>query len=185
MMSLEDRRQLRRERQRRWRESRRGKTLLRQKYRTRKRLLDEIEREHGCQVCGEKNPKALSFVPRPGQKVKFSPRLENISRSLDSWREVIAASDVLCRNCRAKKKRARKSVSVSGIPKIPLPMASFKSLTISSGPGGYHPRCKFCKAKLGPKSDLGKGRRREYCSDRCRLLFWAARELEKLPGSPR
>lgn len=177
-MSLEDQQQRRRERQRRWRQSVYGKARLKAKYQERKRLLDGIKAKASCQRCREHDPKVLSFVPRPGQKVKFPPRLENITRSLVDWKEVIAASDVLCRNCLAKRKRpARRSVSVSRIPKTPLPMASFKSLTISSGPGGYHPRCKFCKVKLGPKNYLGKGRRREFCSDRCRLLFWAIRKL--------
>lgn len=109
-MNPENRRQRRREynrsergkaRHRRYRRSARGKAMLRENYRERVRLLDEIKSKAGCRVCKERNPKALSFVPRPGQKVKFPPRLENVTRSLADWKEVIAACDVLCRNCRA------------------------------------------------------------------------------------
>ena len=46
-----------------------------------------------------------------------------------------------------------------------------------SGPGGYHPTCKTCGAELEPESGREFGSRRQYCSDRCRLLSWAAREL--------
>lgn len=188
-MSLEDQRQRWREynrsergklRHRRYRQSRHGKAKLREKYRERVRFLDEIKSKASCLSCGERDPKALSFVSRPGQKVKFAPQLVNISRGLDDWREVIAACDVFCRNCLAKKRRGRESVKAQGIPKTPLPMPSFKSLTIVSSPRPTHPTCETCKSKFRPLSKLKPRRRkRRFCSDRCRLLAWAAQELLK------
>jgi hypothetical protein len=163
-------------RYRRWRQSPHGKAKLQEKYRERKAFLDGVKAEAGCRVCGEGDPRILSFVPRDPRRVKFFPVLANITRSLEEWREVIRGSGVFCGNCLAKKSRGGESVTASEIPGSPYSRAAFKSLTINSGASGYHPTCKVCKAKLGPKN-VGKGRRREFCSDRCRLLFWAARKL--------
>ena len=51
-----------------------------------------------------------------------------------------------------------------------------------SGSIGYHPTCKTCRAELEPESGREFGSRRQYCSDRCRLLSWAARKLLKAYG---
>jgi len=188
-MSVEDQRQhwreynkspQGRERQRRWRQSPHGKAKLREKYRERVRFLDEIKSKASCLACKERDPRVLAFVPRSGQEVKFAPQLTNISRGLGDWKEVIAACDVLCRNCLVKRKRpARRSVRDSEILQGPYPMASRKSLTIIFGPGGYHPTCETCETEFKPLNKPKLRRRKRFCSDRCRLLSWAARELLK------
>jgi len=166
-------------RYKRWRQSPQGKKKLGQNYRRRKEWLDKIKAKTRCLVCKERVPRVLSFVPRSGKKVKFAPQLVNISRGLDDWKEVIAACDVLCRNCLAKKRRGGESVKAKGIPKTPQPMPSYKSLTIVSSPYPTHPTCETCETEFKPLNRPKPRRRKRFCSDRCRLLSWTARELLK------
>jgi len=166
-------------RHRRYRQSAYGKARLREKYLERVRLLDEAKSQAGCCRCGETDSRSLSFIPRDGQEVKFAPSLMNISRGLDGWKEVIAACDVICRNCLARKRRGGESVKAKGIPKTPQPMPSYKSLTIVSSPYPTHPTCEACETEFKPLNKPKLRRRKRFCSDRCRLLSWAARELLK------
>jgi len=87
-----------------------------------------------------------------------------------------------CANCLAKRKKHARSRWADSQKHLDL--AKNSALTQApamkdavSRPGGYHPTCKTCGAKLGPESGRESGNRRQYCSGRCRLLSWAAREL--------
>lgn len=167
----------------RWQEynrSERGKARHR-RYRERVRFLEEAKSRAGCLECGERDPRALSFVPRPGRKVKFQPGLMHATRSLEDWKEVIRGCDVLCRSCRAKQGRSasRGPEKAQRRPQIPHCSTVNGSTRPDPAYGGYHPTCETCKAEFKPLNGPGSKRRKRFCSDRCRLLHWAARELTK------
>jgi len=184
-MSLEDRSQLRRERQKRWRQSSRGRSKLRARYRERVRFLDRLKRERGCQACGERDPRTLDFYPRDSEKIKFAPNLVNITRSLKDWRRVVQRCDVLCQNCSRKQKRPARSRSpVKG----QRPSQIGRRLTVNGCPRpdfeqnsteGYHPTCETCETEFKPLNRPELRTRKRFCSARCRLLSWATRELLK------
>lgn len=194
MMSLEDRRKRWRDynrtehgkaRHRRYRHSARGKAKLREEYQKRIRFLDGLKHERGCLGCGETDPRTLAFYPRDFEKAKFSPTLVNITRSLKEWREVIQGCDVFCQNCSRKRKRSAKSRNpVKG----QRPPQVGHRLTVNgclrpdfeqNSTDGYHPTCETCKTEFRLPSQPELRFRKRFCSDHCRLLAWAARELLK------
>lgn len=161
-------------RYRRYRQSEHGKAKLREKYQERVGFLDDLKVRAGCLVCGEKDPRVLSFIPRPGQKVKFRPQAQNISRSLEDWEKVIVVCDVLCRNCLARKKRGGESMKAKEFPKTYYLSGPNQIVNDLSQPGtSQQTICRACGAELRPKNERKTGRRREFCDSHCRLIHWA------------
>jgi hypothetical protein len=161
-----------RKRYRRWRQSAKGKAKLKKRYQARKAWLDEIKAERGCCVCGSKEALALRFEVQPGHKVEFSPELKNLSRSRESWLRVISSCQVLCLNCKAKGKRLRVSrTSEKGVVNDTKNRKD-GSLCLNVAPN----TCKVCLTKFEPKPSLNK---REFCSDRCRLIYWVLRKTSE------
>jgi endogenous inhibitor of DNA gyrase (YacG/DUF329 family) len=166
----------------RGRRSPRGKAKLKEKYEERKRWLDELKAERECCLCGKKNPLVLRFHLR-GEKVKFSPELKNLSRNKKDWLEVIRHCEVICLNCLARKKAIQKSGK--RLRKVSEGSEMSRQSIVNDGknvhgvllwPNTSNHTCKTCGAEFKSKSGP---RKREFCSDRCRLLHWAAREVIK------
>jgi hypothetical protein len=119
-------------RRKRWRRSPRGKAKLRERYKKQKKWLDGIKAERGCR-CGEKNFLLLRFRLRDGQKAKFPPLLQNISRSKTDWLKVLKVSDVLCVRCLILEKQGRKpfggrTEKLREMPEIPRQVAPGKAI---------------------------------------------------------
>jgi hypothetical protein len=174
-----------RERYRRWRRSPHGKAKIREKYQERIAFLDEAKSQAGCRICGARDPRVLSLVPRSDQKVKFPPWPQNITRSLEDWQGVIAACDVICRNCLARERGGGGVMTAQKIPLRPNLSWQVKIANDLPGPGTANLTCRTCGAVLTrKKADLGRkrGRRREFCDSRCRLLYWAAKRLSEEHG---
>ena len=75
-----------------------------------------------------------------------------------------------------QKKRSKhgKVREVSGIPRRPIVNDEENGKRRSLHPNMTPNRCKTCLTEFRPKQSLNK---REYCSDRCRILHWWAKEL--------
>jgi endogenous inhibitor of DNA gyrase (YacG/DUF329 family) len=165
--------ELGRKRYRRWRQSAKGKAKLKERYEARKAWLDEIKAQHGCRICITRNPLLLRFQVRPGERVKFSPELKNIWRDRKDWVQVITHCDIVCLNCQ---KTARRRVS-DGQQPSDIPRESIVNDLLRGDRGRSRAdRCKTCLTKFKAKSGAKK---REFCSDRCRLRHWAAKEVVK------
>jgi len=158
----------------RGRRSPRGKAKLKEKYEERKRWLDELKAERACCLCGEKNP--LESHLRDSEKAKFTPELKNLSRSKKDRLGVIRRCDVFCLNCLAKKKPRRKSGRklrrTGEEPEISWESAVNASLRGDfEGPRQNHGHsCGCCQKPL-------ERAKQKFCSPRCRLLHWAAKEI--------
>jgi len=196
-----------RQRYKRWRRSAEGKAKLRERYEERKLWLDELKAKRGCRLCGEKNPLLLRFRLRDGQKAKFPPLLQNISRSKKNWVKVIKGSNVFCVRCLILEKQGRKpfggrTEKLREMPEIPRQVApgeaieperqkdtGKRSLPEKVKTKAPHNaltlnskiECSTCRLKFIPKRRNKTGR--AFCSSRCRLLFWAVRKIFELYSS--
>jgi hypothetical protein len=97
-------------RYKKYRQSSHGKAKLKEAYEERKKLFSQIQSQIGCVFCGETDPLVLRFYLRDSQRAKFLPDLQNISRSLKDWFEVLKNCDVLCANCSIKRKKKAKQI---------------------------------------------------------------------------
>jgi len=174
-----------RARYRKWQESPQGRDARTRAYQERREWLDQVK-ERGCVICGEKNPLVLRFRLQDGKKAKFSPHLQNISRSKPDWLKVLKVCDVLCVRCLVLMKHGRKplgdkalKVKVSeGLEMLRHPIVNDRE-NVHGGllrPDTSNHTCKTCGAEFKPKSKAGP-RKREFCSDSCRLLYWAGKRL--------
>jgi hypothetical protein len=171
----------------RYRQSSHGKAKLREKYEERKRWLDEIKAERGCYLCGERDIRVLQFRRGYGQKIKFLPTLQNTSRSMEDWREVIQRCRIICVNCLIKKKRrgtpALRGYLSGGRPRIAQNPCVNAAPCHDPEVSQDQPRlnlCRTCGAEFKSKFKPGSKRKQEFCSPRCRLLRWAIKEILKV-----
>jgi hypothetical protein len=170
-----------RERFRRYRRSLHGKTQCRRVYESRREWLDQVMGQRGCMICHEKNPLTLRLRVRPRQRVPFSPESKNLSRSKLGWQEVIRHCDVVCLNCLLKKEPHRKSGRPRKVREMVREVAEISREAIVNDGKNVHggllrPNiCKTCGAEFKPNKS--GPRKREFCSDSCRLLYWAGKRL--------
>jgi predicted RNA-binding protein YlxR (DUF448 family) len=162
-------------RYRKWVRSPQGRQSRRRSYLEKVEWLNQLKAARGCCVCSTRDPEVLRLEVQPGQEVEFSPESRNMCRSKEAWLEVVSSCHVVCLNCKAK---AESSGSLR-VPKIPERAIVNDGKNLKDGRLRVNVApntCKVCLTKFKPKPSLNK---REFCSDRCRLLFWAMNQIVK------